>query len=394
MLELCGRRGEPRRRAGSVSAMAGIAFTFDRDSGARLTGSGGPRRGRRARPGRGRREAARDATYVFQTEELVGEASMEVSVKVLFWRKTVSSRSCTSSPGATGSGRSRRPVPGWRCPASWTRCARELAGRPSPALGHLLRRVRLIPTHPTTARPRRTTVPTELTRSGPCSPPATSTRRGPGQAVAGRLAAAGHQRQHPGRRRRAPDWPAQVRVFTSVNVLVDGAASPVAATVVSPPPRSDLWKRLFRADSPVQLDDGGEVGDIAGAGTSVLHGPLTRALRAIYARPATNGAAAAPGTDPLRTALSAGAVVVRRRRPGGSRTGRGAGAGRGGARGGLRPARPHRRHHRDARPRRGAPADQGLHAAADVVPLVTVLQRLRGAPATGPQARAGRLRVG
>ena len=183
------------------------------------------------------------------------------------------------------------------------------------------------------------------------------------------------------------DWPAQVRVFTSVNVLVDGAASPVAATVVSPPPRSDLWKRLFRADSPVQLDGGGEVGDIAGAGTSVLHGPLTRALRAIYARPATNGAAAAPGTDPLRTALSGLAQW--------SFDGGGPG----------RPARamapvP------DAAVREEVSGlldptvattetldraaellrTQGLHAAADVVPLVTVLQRLRGAPATGPQA--------
>jgi len=203
------------------------------------------------------------------------------------------------------------------------------------------------------------------------------------------------------------DWPAQVRVFDTVNVLVDGAASPVAAKVVSDEPRSELWTALFGPDTPVQLDGGGEVDDIAGVGSSVLFRPLTQTLRGIYSGATAEGAAARAtanggnggnggnGAGNLGAALSGLAAWTYGQ--GGQANGRAAARA-------LAPTADAAAREQIADlldPTSASTASleraaellrgQGLADAAAVVPLVPVLRRLRGAAAPGGngQARAG-----
>ncbi len=197
------------------------------------------------------------------------------------------------------------------------------------------------------------------------------------------------------------DWPAQVRVFDTVNVLVDGGPSPVEATVVSNPPRSELWQALFKPDTPVQLEGGGEVSDLDGVGSSVLFKPVTRALRGIYERSTATGPAARAAADsPLGTALSG----LARWSYGSSANGNGKAAARALAPTADAGVRDEVATLLDPTAATTATLEraaellraQGLADAATVVPLVAVLRRLRGAVApagAGAAARRGKAPV-
>lgn len=199
------------------------------------------------------------------------------------------------------------------------------------------------------------------------------------------------------------DWPAQVAAMNTVSLFVDGQPGTVTATITSPEPSSQLWRALFAPTTTVRLDGGGDIGDVDRIASSVSFRPLVRALRGIYdgttaARAAGRGTAASP----LDRALSGLAQwsLAQPDDDNGHRSGAAF------ARAVVpRAAAAVRSHVADlldpttmttASVEQAAALlrDQGLDDAAAVVPLVSVIRRLRGGvPAarggSTPQAPAG-----
>ena len=49
------------------------------------------------------------------------------------------------------------------------------------------------------------------------------------------------------------DWPSQISQLGALKVRTLGSTEQITATIVSPPPRADLWRALFRPQTPVDL---------------------------------------------------------------------------------------------------------------------------------------------
>jgi hypothetical protein len=101
------------------------------------------------------------------------------------------------------------------------------------------------------------------------------------------------------------DWPAQLATLDTVSLFVEGQQGTVQATVTSDRPSSALWRALFAPTTFVQLTGGGEVGDAEQVASSVAYQPLVRTLRGIYeGTTAARDATARSQSNPLSKALS------------------------------------------------------------------------------------------
>jgi len=98
------------------------------------------------------------------------------------------------------------------------------------------------------------------------------------------------------------NWPDQVKNLDKVSLFVAGRQGTIEARVTSPKPRSELWRTLFPPTTPVQLDGGGEVSDLDQVASSVAYGPVVSTLRGLYeqttAARVASGDAGPRGVDP------------------------------------------------------------------------------------------------